>query len=201
MMILKTRHLPTWLTIAAASLALPSALPLYAQNAPAAQTQASLAPSKPAPSSPAPAQPSPADRSQAYYHVALASIFEDDAVSQGQQEFVNRAIEEYKLALNADPSSPELSDALAELYFRVPGHVHDAEMTARNLLKTSPDDVDAHKLLGRIYLRTLGEGQNAGANATSENTVLNQAIAEFEKIVALQPRSVEDRMVLGQLSP
>jgi tetratricopeptide (TPR) repeat protein len=189
MMILKTRHLPTWLTIAAASLALSPALPLCAQNAPAAKTQAS----------PASAQPSPADRSQAYYHVALASIFEDDAVSQGQQEFVNRAIEEYKLALNADPNSPELSDALAELYFRVPGHVHDAEMTARNLLKTSPDDVDAHKLLGRIYLRTLGEGQNAGANATSENTVLNQAIAEFEKIVALQPRSVEDRMVLGQL--
>ena len=131
--------------------------------------------------------------------MALASIFEDDAVSQGQQEFVNRAIEEYKLALNADPGSPELNDALAELYFRIPGHAHDAEMTARNLLKTSPDDIDAHKLLGRIYLRTLGEGQNAGANATSENEVLNQAIAEFEKIVALQPRSVEDRMVLGQL--
>jgi Flp pilus assembly protein TadD len=131
--------------------------------------------------------------------VALASIYEDEAVSQGQQEFVNRAIEEYKLALNADPGSPELNDALAELYFRVPGHVHDAEITARNLLKTSPDDVDAHKLLGRIYLRTLGEGQNAGANSTSENEVLNQAIAEFEKIVALQPRSVEDRMVLGQL--
>ena len=199
MMILKTRHLPTWLTSAAASLALSSALPLCAQNAPAAKTQASPAPSKSSAASPAPEPPSPAGRSQAYYHVALASIYEDEAVSQGQQEFVNRAIEEYKLALNADPGSPELNDALAELYFRVPGHVHDAEITARNLLKTSPDDVDAHKLLGRIYLRTLGEGQNAGANSTSENEVLNQAIAEFEKIVALQPRSVEDRMVLGQL--
>jgi len=29
--------------------------------------------------------------------------------------------------------------------------------------------------------------------------VLDLAIAEFEKIVALQPKSVEDRMVLGQL--
>jgi tetratricopeptide (TPR) repeat protein len=197
MMILKTRHLPTWLTSAAAFLALSSALPICAQSSPAAKTQVSPAPSKS--TAAIPEQPSPADRSQAYYHVALASIYEDEAVSQGQQEFVNRAIEEYKLALNADPGSPELNDALAELYFRVPGHVHDAEITARNLLKTSPDDVDAHKLLGRIYLRTLGEGQNAGANSTSENAVLNQAIAEFEKIVALQPRSVEDRMVLGQL--
>ena len=29
--------------------------------------------------------------------------------------------------------------------------------------------------------------------------MLDKAIAEFEKIVALQPKSVEDRMVLGQL--
>jgi tetratricopeptide (TPR) repeat protein len=131
--------------------------------------------------------------------VALASVYEDDAVSEGQQDYVNRAIEEYKLALNADPGSPELNDALADLYFRVPGHVHDAEITARGLLKTSPNDVDAHKLLGRIYLRNLGEGQNAGASDATTNQALEQAIGEFEKIVALQPKSVEDRMVLGQL--
>ena len=130
--------------------------------------------------------------------MALASIYEDDATSEGQPEYVNHAIEEYKLALNADPGSPELNDALADLYFRV-GRVHEAEATARDLLKTSPDDVDAHKLLGRIYLRQLGEGENAGASASTTDTVLDQAIAEFEKIVALQPKSVEDRMVLGQL--
>ena len=65
--------------------------------------------------------------------------------------------------------------------------------------KTSPNDIDAHKLLGRIYLRQLGEGQNAGAPESTTNQALDQAIAEFEKIVALQPNSVEDRMVLGQL--
>jgi tetratricopeptide (TPR) repeat protein len=111
---------------------------------------------------------------------------------------VNRAVEEYKLALNADPGSPEINDGLADLYFRV-GRVKEAEATAHSLLKTSPDDVDAHKLLGRIYLRQLGEGENAGASASATSTVLDQAIAEFEKIVALTPKSVEDRMVLGQL--
>ena len=45
----------------------------------------------------------------------------------------------------------------------------------------------------------MGEGQNAGASAARKTRFSNQAIAEFEKIVALQPRSVEDRMVLGQL--
>ena len=195
MTILKTRILPLRLTFAAASLFAAWSSALCAQTASVTKSQASPAASQPAASG----SPQPSDRAQAYYHDALASVYEDDAVSQGQQEFASRAIEEYKLALNADPGSPQLNDALADLYFRIPGHVHDAEVTARNLLKTSPDDIDAHKLLGRIYLRELGEGQNAGANASSESEVLNQAIAEFEKIVALQPRSVEDRMVLGQL--
>ncbi len=37
------------------------------------------------------------------------------------------------------------------------------------------------------------------ASTPPSSNVLDQAIAEFEKIVALQPRSVEDHMVLGQL--
>ena len=37
------------------------------------------------------------------------------------------------------------------------------------------------------------------SSASPSGNVLDQAIAEFEKIVALQPKSVEDRMVLGQL--
>ena len=144
---------------------------------------------------PAPAQP---NRALAYYHLALASVYEDDAISEGRTDEVGRAIEEYKLALNADPDSAELNDGLADLYFRA-GRVHDAEVTARTLLKTSPNDIDAHKLLGRIYLRQLGEGENSTSSNAQQDTVLDQAIAEFEKIVALQPKSVEDRMVLGQL--
>lgn len=194
MMKLKTRTLPTWLVLAVAVLVLLPMRQMRAQNAAAAKTQSSVAASQP---SVAPIQP--VDRSQAYYHDALASVYEDNAVAQGRQEYANRAIEEYKLALNADPGSAQLANALADLYFRIPGHMHDAESTARNVLKMYPDDVTAHKLLGRIYLRQLGEGQNAGAPESAENAVLNQAIDEFEKIVALQPRSVEDRMVLGQL--
>jgi tetratricopeptide (TPR) repeat protein len=207
MMILKTRTLPSWLTLAAALLVFLPTRQMHAQNTPGAKTPspATAAATPPAEAIPQTAatptapESQPADRAQAYYHDAMASVYEGNALSQGQQEFANRAIEEYKLALNADPGSAQLANALADLYFRIPGHNHDAEMTVRNLLKTSPDDVPAHKLLGRIYLRRLGEGQNAGASASSENDVLNQAITEFEKIVSLLPRSVEDRMVLGQL--
>ncbi len=47
---------------------------------------------------------------------------------------------------------------------------------------------------------SLVKAQNAvSSDFAVGKQVLDQAIAEFEKIVALQPRSVEDRMVLGQL--
>jgi len=140
----------------------------------------------------------PPNRAQAYYHLALASGYEEKAISEGRPELVTRAIEEYKLALNADPGSPQLNLALANLYFRT-GRTREAESTARGLLKSSPDDVEAHQLLGRIYLRALSEGQNAPSASTPSGNVLNLAIAEFEKIVALQPKNVENRMVLGQL--
>ena len=135
---------------------------------------------------------------EAYYHLALASVYEDDAVSDGKTDEINKAIEEYKMALNDDPDSAELNDGLAELYFRV-GRVHDAEVTARAQLKNSPNDIDAHKLLGRIYLRQLGEGENGATTSANAANVLDQAIAEFQKIVTLEPKSVEDHMVLGQL--
>ncbi|MGA3045015.1 MAG: tetratricopeptide repeat protein [Terracidiphilus sp.] len=209
MMKTKTLTVPFWLSIAAAFLVLLPALSTSAQTASAQPAApASTVPAKPA-QAPAEAAPGkapaastmamPADRATAYYHVALANIDEEDAVSQGRPELITRAIEEYKLALNADPNSAQLNDGLADLYFRMPGHIHDAEVTARGLLKTSPNDVDAHKLLGRIYLRQLGEGQNAVSSGAASANVLNQAIAEYEKIVSLQPKSVEDRMVLGQL--
>lgn len=176
--------------------------PVSAQNAPAAtttkpaqDTPASIAaPAKAATDASAPST----DRGSAYYHVAMASIYEDAATSKGKPEYINRAIEEYKSALNADPGSPQLNDALADLYFRI-GKVREAEATAHALLKNTPDDVTAHKLLGRIYLRQLGEGESAGASGATTSKILDQAVAEFEKIVALLPKSVEDRMVLGQL--
>jgi tetratricopeptide (TPR) repeat protein len=128
----------------------------------------------------------------------LANIYESEAGETGNAEAARLAVEEYKSAINADPTSPQLNDGLADLYFRI-GRMHEAEATARGLLKSSPDDVDAHKLLGRIYLRQLSDASNAVSSSSPSGNVLDLAIAEFEKIVSLTPKSVEDRMVLGQL--
>jgi tetratricopeptide (TPR) repeat protein len=144
------------------------------------------------------------DRATAYYHAALADTYEDMATNYGRQEFVTRAVEEYKLALNADPASTQLAVGLAELYFRA-GRISEAVQTARELLKKDDNNIDAHKLLGRIYLRSLGQSQDQSQNPgpssqpSPANDVLDKAIAEFVKIVSLEPKNLEDRLLLGQL--
>ena len=138
------------------------------------------------------------DRAQSYYHSALAHIYEEEAIASGRPEYMRHAVEEYKTALSADPNSPQLNDELADLYFRT-GQVREAEATARGLLKTSPNDIEAHRLLGRLYLRQLSEAQNSVSSSSPTGNTLDLAIGEFQKIVTLDPKSVEDRMVLGQL--
>ena len=163
--------------------------------------QAPAPPTAQAPTQPLALPDAHADaRSQAYFHAAMAGMYEDEAMNTGRPEFVQHAVEEYKAAINADPSSSQLYNGLADLYFRT-GRAHDAETTARQVLKTDPNNIDALKLLGRVYLRQLGEDQNAGSTSQAQpnsNTV-DQAIATYEKLIELQPRSVEQRMVLGQL--
>jgi tetratricopeptide (TPR) repeat protein len=182
---------------------------LTCTTAPGAHGQAAPATPKPAtpaaPVSSAPSAanstPSAADRATAYYHAALADNYEDMATNFGRQDYVTRAVEEYKLALNADPDSPQLAVGLAELYFRA-GRAREAIQTAQELIKKNPENLEAHKLLGRIYLRSLGQdqnAQNAQSDATPNGQVLELAIAEFTKIVSLEPKSIEDRLLLGQL--
>src|SRR5579883_2588578 len=101
------------------------------------------------------------DRASAYYHYMLAHEYEDMANTYGRPEYATRAIEEYKLALNADPDSKYLNNGLAELYFRT-GHVRDAIVAAQEQIKKDPNNLEAHKLLGSIYLRSLGDGQQNG---------------------------------------
>lgn len=188
-----------WLSFAAAVLFVAPALHAQSTSAPAASSgKVQAASAKQATGSATETAPQQIDRSKAYFHAAMASIYEEQAVNTGRPEYVGHAIEELKAALNADPGSAELNNALADLYFRT-GRAREAEATARGLLKTSPDDIDAHKMLGRIYLRQLGEAQNAVSSASPSGNMLDLAIAEFEKIVALEPKDVDDRMVLGQL--
>jgi tetratricopeptide (TPR) repeat protein len=133
------------------------------------------------------------DRGAAYYHYGLANIYEALATDSGRQEYVTQAVEEYKLALDADPDSAYLQTGLANLYFQV-GRIREAIEAAQEQIKKDPNNLDAHVLLGRIYLRSLGDG-----NTPQSGEMLQLAITEYETIVQLQPDNVEDRLLLGQL--
>jgi len=181
---------PIFRVSAASLLAMPLLLATTAFSSSAA---AQAAAPKPDSSAPASATPAP-DRAAAYYHYALAHSYEEMATNYGRSEYATRAVEEYKLALNADPTSQFLNNGLAELYFKT-GKIKEAIVAAQDLLKKDPNNLDAHRLLGRIYLRSLGDGQ-AGSPS---GQVLQLAIAEYTKIVSLEPNSIEDRLLLGQL--
>ncbi len=140
---------------------------------------------------PAPAQETA--RGTAYYHLGLAHTYEDMAANTGRQDYATRAVEEYKLALNADPTSPFLNNGLAELYFRT-GRVRDAIVTAQDTITRDPKNIAAHKLLGRIYLHSLGDMQNSASQQ-----VLERAISEYKQISQLDPSDIQSHLVLGQL--
>jgi tetratricopeptide (TPR) repeat protein len=133
------------------------------------------------------------DRSSAYYHYGLAHLYEELAVNAGRSDYATQAVEEYKLALNADPNSTLLQDGLADLYFKI-GRFKDAVSAAQEQVKRNPDDIDAHMLLGQIYLQSLRDAQGS-----QSSEMLQLAIGEYETIAKLKPNDVETELLLGQL--
>jgi tetratricopeptide (TPR) repeat protein len=138
--------------------------------------------------------PRKVDRAGAYYHYSLAHVYEEQVAVYGRSELANKAIEEYRLAIDADPTSEYLTSGLAELYAKT-GRIRDAVMEAQDILKRDPNNLEAHKLLGRIYLRSLGDIQ-AGSGSQS---VLKLAIDQYEHILKIEPDNVDDHLLLGRL--
>src|SRR5437899_483694 len=134
------------------------------------------------------------DRAAAYYHFALAHMYEEQVATYGRSELANKAIEEYRAAIDADPTSAYLTSGLAELYAKT-GRIRDAVVEAQDIIKKNPSNLEARRLLGRIYLRSLGDMQ-AGSGSES---VLKLAIEQYEQIVRLQPNSMDDHLLLGRL--
>jgi tetratricopeptide (TPR) repeat protein len=170
--------------------------------APALLAQSLLAQDQPARTADSPAAAGSAsaakgktpDRGAAYYHFALAHMYEEQVATYGRSELANKAIEEYRAAIDADPTSAYLTSGLAELYAKT-GRIRDAVVEAQDIIKRNPNNLEARRLLGRIYLRSLGDMQ-AGNGSES---VLKLAIEQYEQIVRLQPDSMDDHLLLGRL--
>src|ERR1044071_3377615 len=134
------------------------------------------------------------DQAAAYYHFALAHMYEEMMSMYGRSEYATKAIEEYRLAIENDPSSEYLNASLAELYAKT-GRIRDAVLEAQDIIKRDPNNLEAHKLLGRIYLRSLGDLQPG----TQSREVLSLAIEQYQALAKIEPKNSDNHLLLGRL--
>src|SRR5580700_10086596 len=144
-----------------------------------------------APPAEAPLPPSP--RAEAYYDYAMGHLFEQQYETTNQPEFATQAIDAYKKAYALDPRSPVIGERLAEMYWKAQ-RVHEAVTEAQDLLKRDPNDLPTRRLLGRIYLRSLGDLTSA-----AQSEMAARAIEQYKEVYRLDPTDSESALWLARL--
>lgn len=164
---------------------LPVAIAVLASGPAFGQALTSVAPSAPEKLSP---------RAEAYYNFTVGHLYELQYEQTSQSEYATRAIEAYKRAYAVDPKSPIIGERLAEMYWKAQ-RVHDAVAEANEILKRDPNDLATHRLLGRIYLKSLGDINGSGA----QTEMVSKAIAEYSAVHRLDPSDQESALWLARL--
>src|SRR5260370_5139044 len=124
----------------------------------------------------------------------MGHIFEQQYEATSSAEYATKAIEAYKKAYALDPKSQVIGERLAEMYWKAQ-RIHDAVVEAQEILKRDPDNVQSRRLLGRIYLRSLGDV--SASNAQSET--VGKAIEQYRDINPLDPSDTEPPLSLARL--
>jgi tetratricopeptide (TPR) repeat protein len=133
-------------------------------------------------------------RADAYYNFTMGHIYEQQYEATSSPEYATKAIEAYKKAYAIDPKSQVIGERLAEMYWKAQ-RIHDAVTEAQEILKRDPDNVQSRRLLGRIYLRSLGD-VSAG-NGQSET--VSKAVEQYREINRLDPSDTESALWLARL--
>jgi tetratricopeptide (TPR) repeat protein len=132
-------------------------------------------------------------RADAYFNYTMGHIAEQQYEQTSRSEYATQAIEYYKKAYALDPKSPVIGERLAEMYWKAQ-RVREAEAEAQGLLKRDPNDVQTRRLLGHIYLRSLGE-----ANGNGQSEAVTRAVEQFKEVVKLDPADTESALWLARL--
>src|SRR5689334_4324992 len=135
------------------------------------------------------------DKAAAYYHYSLGHLYSELAGAYGNRgEYVNKAIENYRLAMKADPTASFLSEELSDLYIQA-GRLRDAVLEAEEALRQNPKDLNARRILGRIYTRMMGDSQQGRI----DENMLKKAIDQYAKVAELDPGDADNWLMLGRL--
>ena len=135
------------------------------------------------------------DKSSAYYNFSMGHLYAEMAGAYGNRgEFLNKAIDFYRLALKQDPSATFLTQELTDLYIQS-GQLNRAVTEAEEMLRQSPDNLDARRMLGRIYTRLIGDAQQGKI----DEKMLAKSVDQYQAIVAKDPKDQESQLVLARL--
>ncbi len=144
----------------------------------------------------------PSKKADAYYNFAMGHLYSElSNVYGNRREFVDQAIEYYREALKADPDASFLTGSLSELYLRA-GRVNEAVTEAERRLQADPNDLEARRVLARIYTRLIGDPGAGGGSRRGDGvneTMLRKAIEQHQEIVKQDPSDAESRLLLGRL--
>src|SRR5690349_3035445 len=117
-------------------------------------------------------------RAEAYYHYTLGHMYEEMASAYGNRtDYVNKAIENYRLTMKEDPGATFLVEDIADLY-RQSGRLREAVIEAESALKVNSNDLNARRVLARIYTQQIGDSQS---NHIDEG-MLRRAIDQYKQI-------------------
>lgn len=178
--------------VGGAFLALSGSAPVAGAQAFATAGQVQSSPDAPAQNS-SEAKATTSSRADAYFNYTMGHIAEQQFEQTSRSEYATQAIEYYKKAYALDPKSPVIGERLAEMYWKAQ-RIREAEAEAKGILQRDPNDVQTRRLLGHIYLRSLGE---SGGNGQSE--VVTRAVEQFKEVVRLDPADTESALWLARL--
>ena len=135
-------------------------------------------------------------KAAAYYHYSLGHLYAEMAASYGNRsDYVNKAIENFRLAMKEDPEADFLVEDIAELYLSA-GRVKDAVEEAQSALKANPNQINAHRVLAHIYRSQIGgDGQNR-----ANEGMIKRALEQFQIISEKDPKDIESLIMVGGLN-
>jgi tetratricopeptide (TPR) repeat protein len=133
-------------------------------------------------------------KSGAYYNFTMGRIYAELAQAYGNRpEYLNKAVQYYQEALKADPNASEIFEELTELYVAT-NRLRDAVTTAEDTLRRNPDNVDARRMLGKIYMRMISTQDNK-----VNDEYLKKALEQFKAVTEKDPKDADSWVMLGRL--
>lgn len=166
------------------------AAPALAKAPQTVQSDSSQSASSPGSQSPA----ANSRQAELYFDLMMGHLKELQFEESSDADAADQSIGYYQKALQIAPHASVILERLAEIDAKSQ-HTADAITEAQAALQSDPSNVDAHRLLARIYVRSLSD-QSTGA---AQQDDLAKAVQQFEAVLQLAPSDTYSALWLSRL--